>query len=260
MSARRFLAAIQRRDDVAPSGAFPWSVPLIRDLQAIEFSTPVTFLVGENGSGKSTVLEGIAAGMSAAAAGSRDLQRDETLVAAREFAKGFRFVRQRHAKTRMFMRAEDAFGFVRRFADEVRVQERMPDSPDKQSEILWAKVNQAAFEVRYGGDLDAQSHGETFLKILAERLAPEGLYFLDEPETPLSPQRLLALMGLIKDRVERGCQFVIATHSPILMGQPDATILSFHDGRIEPVAYDDIEHVRITRAFLNDRERFLRRL
>ncbi len=260
MSERRFLTAIRRREDFTPPEAFPWSVPLIRDLQAIEFSAAVTFFVGENGSGKSTVLEGIATGMSAVAAGSHDLRQDETLAAAREFAKGFRLVRQRHAKTRMFMRAEDAFGFARRFADEVRVLERMPDSADKQADIAVAKMNKAGFEGRYGGDLDAHSHGEAFLKILGERLAPDGLYFLDEPETPLSPQRLLALMSLIKERVEQGCQFVIATHSPILMGFPEADILSFQDGRVEPIAYDDIEHVRITRAFLNDRERFLRRL
>src|SRR5258708_28811571 len=126
MSERRFLTAIRRREDFTPPEAFPWSVPLIRDLQAIEFSAAVTFFVGENGSGKSTVLEGIATGMSAVAAGSHDLRQDETLAAAREVAQGLRFVRPRHPKTPIFIRAEDGFCLSPRLSHEGRVLQRMP--------------------------------------------------------------------------------------------------------------------------------------
>src|SRR5262245_10538066 len=117
-----FLASLRRRPEhCADTDAFPWSLKLVRGLEALDFSAPVTFLVGENGSGKSTLLEGMAAGMVAVAVavGRRDLARDASLAAARDFAKGFRFVRRRHARTRLFLRAEDVFGFTGRIEDEM---------------------------------------------------------------------------------------------------------------------------------------------
>ena len=106
----------------------------------------------------------------------------------------------------------------------------------------------------------AMSHGESFLNVFAQRCVPGGLYLLDEPETPLSPLRQLALLSHIKQRVTQACQFIIATHSPILMASPGASILSFDNDAIAPIAYDDVEHVSLTRAFLNDPEAFCRRL
>ncbi len=104
------------------------------------------------------------------------------------------------------------------------------------------------------------SHGETFLALLQTRLVPNGLYFLDEPETPLSPTRVLALIVLLADLVRQGCQFVIATHSPILMALPDSTILLAEDGRLRRTEWSDLDHVRVTRAFLADPAAHLRRL
>jgi predicted ATPase len=92
------------------------------------------------------------------------------------------------------------------------------------------------------------------------RLAPSGLYFLDEPETPLSPSRVLSLLALLKDRVQHDCQFIIATHSPLLLALPGAEILLFEPRGVHPAAYDDLEHVRLTRDFLANPERFLRHL
>src|ERR1700759_624740 len=115
-----YLSALRRRDGHVPDEtAFPWSLPLVRGLQSLEFAAPVTFLAGENGSGKSTLLEGIAAGMDAVAAGRRDLRRDPTLQAARDFAAGYVFVRRRHARTRLFLRAEDVFGYTGRLTAEM---------------------------------------------------------------------------------------------------------------------------------------------
>ncbi len=114
---------------------------------------------------------------------------------------------------------------------------------------------------RYGGDLDAQSHGEGFLAFFQSRFAPRGLYLLDEPETPLSPLRQLGLLALLKEMVEeREAQFIIATHSPILMAYPGATILNFDQAPAAPIAYDDLEHVQFTRAFLNRPDSYLRHL
>lgn len=263
-----FLTAIRRRDDAERPAGFPWTLPLAADLERLEFTAPVTFLVGENGCGKSTLLEGLAAGMRAVAAGSGDLDRDPSLAAARAFAHGFRFVRRRHARTRLFLRAEDVLGYTRRIADEAaglaltaeELAGSLPEGVGRDRAVGLARAQRAALTRRYGEDPDARSHGETFLALLRTRLVPDGLYFLDEPETPLSPARVLALMAILKDRVAEGCQFVIATHSPILMALPAAQILVIADGRVAPAAYDEVEHVRLTRAFLAAPERFLRDL
>ena len=263
-----FLSALRRRPDAGVDpGRFPWSLPVVRDLQALEFTAPVTFLVGENGSGKSTLLEGIAAGMDAVAAGARDLRRDPTLQAARDFAAGFVFVRRRHARTRLFLRAEDVFGYTNRLTSEMaelaeieRELGTLPEGPGRDRATAVARGERAALERRYGADPDARSHGETFLALLQTRLVPNGLYFLDEPETPLSPARVLALLSLLADRVRLGCQFIIATHSPILMALPGAEILLVEDGGVCQADWNELEHVRVTRAFLNDPAAVLRHL
>jgi predicted ATPase len=240
---------------------------VVRDLETLAFTTPVTFLVGENGSGKSTLLEGIAAGMDAVAAGAWDLRRDPTLRAARDFAAGFVFARRRHARTRLFLRAEDMFGYTGRLcADIAELGEieqdlaKLPEGPGRDRATAMARGERAALTSRYGANPDARSHGETFLALLQTRLVPNGLYFLDEPETPLSPTRVLALIALLVDRVRQGCQFVIATHSPILMAMPGATILLAEGGQLRETDWNDLEHVRVTRAFLSNPAAHLRRL
>jgi predicted ATPase len=256
-----YLVALRRRPDRATDlGSFPWSLPLVRDLESLAFTAPVTFLVGENGSGKSTVLEGIAAGMDAVAAGRRDLRRDPSLAAARAFAAGFLFVRRRHARTRLFLRAEDVFGFTTRVGEDMEgldeearaLATALPEGYGRQLALGVVRGQRRAFVRDYGEEPDARSHGETFLHLLHRRLVPNGLYFLDEPETPLSPSRVLALLALLADRVALGCQFIIATHSPILMALPGAAILLAEEGRLRPAVWDELEHVRVTRAFLND--------
>jgi predicted ATPase len=263
-----YLSSLHRRPGAAiDPAAFPWSLPLVRDLHELAFSTPVTFLVGENGSGKSTLLEGMAVGMNAVAAGSRDLSRDPSLQAARDFAAGFVFARRRHARTRLFLRAEDVFGYTGRLEadmDELSTIEQelmhLREGPGRDRAVAMARGERAALTRRYGENPDARSHGETFLALLRTRLVPNGLYFLDEPETPLSPSRVLALIALLADCVSQGCQFVIATHSPILMALPGAMILLAEGGVLRPAAWDELEHVRVTRAFLTNPAAVLRRV
>ena len=264
-----YLSALSRRPEHRPdTDVFPWSVPLIRGLEALEFTTPVTFLVGENGSGKSTLLEGIAMGMGAVAAGRYDLSRDPTLNAARALAAGYIFARRRHARTRLFVRAEDVFGFTQRVADSMagldqdvaELDAAMADGYGKTLAIGAVSGQRSALARDYGTNPDGKSHGETFLSVLGRRLVPNGLYFLDEPETPLSPSRVLALMALVADRVNKGCQFIIATHSPMLMALPGATILLAEDGQLRPVEWNALEHVRVTRAFLADPASMLRKV
>ncbi len=115
-------------------------------------------------------------------------------------------------------------------------------------------------EARYGVNLDANSHGESFLALFKARIVPGGLYLLDEPEAPLSPQSQLGLMAMLRDMTAQGSQFIIATHSPILLAFPDATIYSFDQPPVRRVPYGELEHVLLTRDFLASPERFLRHL
>jgi predicted ATPase len=276
---RLFLSSIERRPTVVLGETFPWTLPLFRDLRRLEFTSRVTFLVGENGSGKSTLLEGLAVGTRAIAAGSDDLDQDETLWAAHEFARVFRIVRRNHPKRSLFMRAEDVHGYTlttakRRkeaaiaYAGGVKALEaaREEEESEEAADVAKPTITQAASRLKrrlarkYSADPVDRSHGETFLDLLSARLLPDGLYLLDEPETPLSPSRVLALLALLKERAASGCQFIVATHSPILMAIPNAQILLFEEGTIRPIAYEDVEHVRITKAFLLYPEKFLRHL
>ncbi len=128
-------------------------------------------------------------------------------------------------------------------------------SPGPRSCESWASCGR-----RYGEGLDTQSHGESFLRFFGERLVPNGTYFLDEPEAPLSPARQLSFLALLKELVAADGQAIIATHSPILLAFPGAVILSFDGDTIAQVAYEDLDHVRLTRDFLADPEAFLRHL
>jgi predicted ATPase len=138
----------------------------------------------------------------------------------------------------------------------------MPDRPELARALARTPFLKelGALRERYGDGLDAQSHGESFLRFFQARLVPGGIYFLDEPEAPLSPARQLALLALFRSMVASDCQLVVATHAPILLAFPDATILSFDASPLRPVAYEDLEHVTLTRAFLNDPEAYLRHL
>ena len=237
-------------------------------LESLRFESPVTFFVGENGCGKSTLLEAIAVGVEATAAGAHQPLDDETMVSARALADGFRFGRKAFPKRKLLFRAEDILGFTRgvvRNLDDMRDIERdlndqLSDGYGKELALATVKGQRRQLEIAYGKAPHERSHGETFLSILRQRLKPGGLYFLDEPEAPLSPAKVLELMALIRDCVALQCQFVIASHSPMLMAQPDSQILNFQGNSIRPVPWDELEHVTVLRAFLNRPELFLSEL
>jgi predicted ATPase len=264
------LASVARKNR-ARDDTFPFNVPVIRTLERIEFVQPVTFLVGENGSGKSTFLEATAAGIGCVVVGGEDIERDESLQHARTLGAQLRFSWRRKTQRGFFLRAEDFFNFAKRInrtgqelqdiiaGYEAELQQN-PDDAGIRRAIGYIRGQKAALTTRYGDDMDASSHGEGFMKLFESRLAPDGLYLLDEPEAALSPIRQLSLLSMIKQMVAQGCQFIIATHSPILMAFPGASILSFDVQPISAVAYDELEHVRLTKAFLSDPEAFLRRL
>lgn len=249
---------------------FPFSVPVIRRLEPLDFSPSVTFLVGENGSGKSTLLEGIALAANLPAIGSETVDRDATLTAQRALTRALSLTWNKRVKRGFFLRAEDFFGFTKALAKQRAefLEDLTRIDAEYEGRSAYAKGlakgptagSLADMERRYGKDLDANSHGQSFLKLFQSRFVPGGLYLLDEPEAPLSPHSQLGLMSLINEMLASDSQFIIATHSPILLGFPGATIYSFDHVPVRRVEYEELDHVVVTRDFLNARERFLKHL
>jgi predicted ATPase len=249
---------------------YPFNVPAVRRINSLIFHEPVTILIGENGSGKSTLMEALAMAIGSVVIGREEIDRDETLNAVQPLVDVMRLVWNKRTHRGFFMRAEDFFGFVHRIRairQEMRTEiDRIDKAYADRSEYAkqLAKGPAAssinALTHRYGHDLDANSHGESFLTIFQSRFVPGGLYLLDEPEAALSPLRQLGLISLIKQMVAQEAQFILATHSPILMAIPGSEIL---DLDLEPPAvidYHQIEHVKLYRSFLDDPEAFIRRL
>lgn len=217
-------------------GRHPFELPILRDL-SLAFTTPVTFLVGENGSGKSTLLEGLAW---AVGFGSQGGNRDHQFAEGADgHALGRALVlswRQRTTEG-FFLRAETFFNFASQLED----------------------VG-SSFRTYGGTSFHQQSHGEAFLALFEHRFE-EGFFILDEPEAALSPQRQLAFLRILhRLTTPRIAQFVIATHSPILLAFPGATVLSLDDGVIREVPYQDTTHYQLTRDFLLAPDRFFRYL
>ena len=249
---------------------YPFNLPLLCGLDEMRFSAPVSFFVGENGTGKSTLLEALACAAEMITVGSESVKTDKSLVHARELAKYLRLAWTKRTRRGFFLRAEDFFGYAKR-QNELRAEmetdlqeiEREYKDRSEYAKSL-ARMSTAGqlgdMRRRYGDGLDARSHGESFLDLFQSRFVPNGLYLLDEPEAPLSPLRQLALIAAIKEMESQNAQFIIASHSPILMAYPGAEIFHFDDGQIKKVGFDDLEHVRLMRDFLNNPESFLRNL
>ncbi len=232
-----FLTRIGLHDDRIVPGAHPFTLPILADGLSLQFTTPVTYFVGENGTGKSSLLEALAWSTGFGLQGGG---RDHQFVDGAEgHALGRALLlswRQRTADG-FFLRAETFHNF---------------------STHLEASGTEFR---RYGGrSFHERSHGEAFLALFENRFE-DGLYLLDEPEAALSPQRQLAFLRILHDLSSRRiAQFIIATHSPILLCLPESTVLSFDSGRIERVSYQETDHFQLTRSFLNDPEQFFRHL
>lgn len=238
VDARHFLIRLRlERDKVESFGAYPYALPAVRDLYELTFHPAVTFLVGENGSGKSTLLEAIAAKWDLNPEGGTQNFRFDTRPSLSPLHANITLVKGvRRPKLRFFLRAESFFNVA--------------------TEIENLNVGDS-----YGGrSLHEQSHGESFFTLFQERFRDNGFYLLDEPEAALSPQRQLAMIARMHELVQAGSQFIIATHSPIIMAYPNAQIFLLSDAGIMPIDYLDTEHYRVTRDFLNRHEMMLEAL
>ncbi len=215
---------------------FPFDIPAFQDGIDLELPSPVTFFVGENGSGKSTLLEALAeiCGFNPEG-GNRDHVR-EAREDRTELAKALRLSWLPRMTEGFFMRAESFYNFAS-YLDGV-----------------------SDFRAYGGKSLHRQSHGESFLALFQNRFE-HGLYILDEPEAALSPQRQLAFLRIIHDLAEpRHAQFLIATHSPILLAYPGATLYQFEDDGIRKTSYRETDHYLVMKNFLNNPERMIRYL
>ncbi|AKB84406.1 AAA family ATPase [Methanococcoides methylutens] len=237
-----FLRTISLRDSAEmDNSSYPFTIPVIRNFRELELTGNVTFFVGENGSGKSTLLEAIAhqAGFNTAGGSRNNLY--EVHRSGSVFGEHLRFSWMPKVTEGFFLRSETFYDFASHI-DELQ------------------KIDGRAYDAYGGRSLHEQSHGESFLSLFNNRFR-KGLYLLDEPEAALSPLRQLSLLKIIHDMESSGrAQFIIATHSPILMGYPNSRILDFDGDRITEVEYEDTDHYNITKDFLNARERYFREL
>ena len=218
---------------------YPFNIPAVRYLSKagnLPLEKPVTFFVGENGTGKSTLVEAIAVAMGFnVEGGSRDFffttQRTHS-----NLCDYLTISKTMTPKDGFFLRAESFYNTANYLEENSTLK-------------------------RYGGvSFHAQSHGEAFLALATNRFDGNGLYILDEPESALSPQRLMSLLVVIDELVKNHSQFIIATHSPILLAYPNADILEFSDSGIHKVGYRETEHYKITKQFIDMPERMVQYL
>lgn len=234
-----------KRDKITDFNCYPFAIPAVKELDYLDFAEDVTFLVGENGSGKSTLIEAIAVAMGFNAEGG---------------SKNFHFgTRETHTDLYRYLRLSKSYkrpkdGFFLRAESFYNVATNI-------DELDEAPGFSPPIKDSFGGiSLHEQSHGESFLSLMVERFFGNGLYILDEPEAALSPVRQLTVLARMHELVKQQSQFIIATHSPILMAYPNATIYQISQSGIYPVKYEDTEHYEITKLFLDNPNRMLKEL
>ena len=244
MFSNLYISDITFKEDISDSKGYITSIPFVKTMSAIKLRKPVTFFVGENGTGKSTLLEAIAisAGFNAEG-GSRNFNFS-TYSSHSDLYKYIRLSKGiKKPKDGYFLRAESFYNVA------------------SQIEKLDSQGGGPAIKDSYGGkSLHEQSHGESFLSLVLNRLGGNGLYIFDEPEAALSPSRQLTLLAQINHLVLKNSQFIIATHSPIIMTYPNAEIFLLDEKGIRPVSYEQTEHNILTRQFLNNPRQMMKYL
>jgi predicted ATPase len=233
-----FIVAVGLNPEGVPGKGYPFDLPAVKALKRLEIHPKVTFFVGDNGSGKSTILEAIAVAMGFNAEGGSKNFRFETKAThsvLHEHLKVDKGRNIRKPKDGYFFRAESFYNLATEVQD----------------------LGVTGYGER---ELHEQSHGESFFAFFNNRLWANGIYLLDEPEAALSPKRQMSLISIIHRLVSEGSQLIIATHSPILLAYPEARIYLFSERGIEGVKYEETEHYQVTKGFLDRHEMMVRML
>jgi len=218
---------------------YPYDIPAVAQIEKIKFDSPVTFLVGENGMGKSTIVEAIANAAGFSSEGGTKNIHFTTYNSTSKLSDSIKLIRgSKRERDGYFLRAESFYNVAS------YMEEPNPEGP-----------------LRYGGKvMHDQSHGESFMWLINHRFLGNGIYILDEPESALSPQRQLTLLYTMNKLIKNGSQFIISTHSPILLSYPEATIYQLSQDGIDKKEYDELESVNLYRDFLNNKSHFIDKL
>jgi predicted ATPase len=224
------------KEEIENFDIYPFNIEIVKNFEELEFKTPVTFFVGENGIGKSTFIEAIAVSLGLPSEGGTENFTYSTKNTTSSLSKYLTIATYNHPKTKFFLRAESFYNF----STEV---ERLVEE-----DSFYTLYNS------YGGNLHECSHGESFLKLVQNRFTDHGLYILDEPEAALSPQRQLSLLCMIDELAKEGSQFIIATHSPILISYRDGTILDLNNN-FKEIEYKDTDIYKLYKMYLDNPER-----
>lgn len=229
------------RDKIDSFEHYPFNIDIVKNFEELEFDTPVTFFVGENGIGKSTFIEALAVALNLPAEGGTENFRYNTKNTASNLSDYLRVAKYNKPRTKFFLRAESFYNF------------------STEVQRLVEEDGYAALYSSYGGNLHECSHGESFLKLVENRFSENGLYILDEPEAALSPQRQMSLLYLIDKLAKEGSQFIIATHSPILISYREGKILDLNDN-FKEVKYKDTDIYNLYKMYLDDPDGMQHRL
>jgi predicted ATPase len=218
---------------------YPFNLNIFQDTASIAFSRPVTFFVGENGSGKSTLLKAVCQNCGIHIWEDNEHSRFQYNQYEGELCR-YIDVKWTHKPVPGSFFSSQIFYDFARYLDE------------------WARVDPGMLEYFGGNSLLTQSHGESFIAFFTSRYKRKGLYFMDEPETALSPKSQLKLLKVLKEMSTGGrAQFIITSHSPILLAYPDAVLYDFNSSPIEPVTYEGTEYFKIYRDFINNKDKYL---
>lgn len=223
------------RDKIENFDSYPFNIEIVKNFKELNFTSPVTFFVGENGIGKSTFIEAIAVALGLPSEGGTQNFNYTTKNTTSNLSDYLRVSKFNKPKTKFFLRAESFYNFSTEL-------DRLIE------ENSFSSLNNV-----YGGSLHECSHGESFIRLIQNRFTDHGLYILDEPEAALSPQRQLSLLCLIDDLVKEGCQFIIATHSPILISYRDGKILDLNNS-FEEIKYEDTDIYKLYKMYLDEPE------
>ena len=243
--------------------SYPFNLKWLKKMNSLDFQRPLTFIVGDNGVGKSTLIQALGIQAQLPQLTNQSYDENPEYKAVSELAAALKLQWSPKLTQGFFFRADDFISFIRNTNKLRQELEDELDLLDRRgvSDLAFERQpylnSLAALKRSYPKALHELSHGQSFLALFKSRLSPNSLYILDEPETPLSPQNQLTLLCLIDEQIKQGSQFIIASHSPILTAHPEAAIYEISSQSIEEIAYDDIDNVAFMKPFMADPKRFM---